>query len=88
MPTRDFCRAAYAACRSPLETGVSCFIVSFPRYHDFSEPITRASANAGLGLSEDDDRGRRRAALEVALQPFELLVAEIAQPTGLEIDSR
>src|SRR5262249_49727095 len=44
--------------------------------------IDRQQWNVG----EDDDRGRGGAALEVALQPFELLVAEIAQPTGLEID--
>src|SRR5262249_834237 len=38
-------------------------------------------------VREDDDRGRCRATLEVALQPFELLVAEIAQAAGLEIDN-
>src|SRR5262249_43381006 len=38
-------------------------------------------------VREDDDRGRCRPALEVALQPFELLVAEIAQAAGLEIDN-
>ena len=37
-------------------------------------------------MREDDDRGRCRATLEVVLQPFELLVAEIAQAAGLEID--
>src|SRR5262249_13746842 len=37
-------------------------------------------------VREDDDRGRCRAALEVALQPFELLVAAIAHAGGLEID--
>src|SRR5262249_42920243 len=37
-------------------------------------------------VREDDDRGRCRPALEVALQPFGLLVPEIAQPAGLEID--
>src|SRR6266446_6382268 len=37
-------------------------------------------------VREHDDRGRCRAALKVVLQPFELLVAEIAQAAGLEID--
>ena len=37
-------------------------------------------------MREDDDRGRRGAPLEVVLQPFELVVAEIAQAAGLEID--
>ena len=37
-------------------------------------------------MREDDDRSRCRPALEVVLQPFELLVAEIAQSAGLEID--
>src|SRR5258708_17421527 len=44
--------------------------------------IDRPQRNVG----KDDDRGRCRAALEVALQPFELLVAEIPQASGLEID--
>src|SRR5262249_26940678 len=38
-------------------------------------------------VREDDDRGRCRPALEVVLQPFELLVAEIAQSASLEIDN-
>src|SRR6266478_6854015 len=37
-------------------------------------------------VREDDDRGRGGAAFEVVLEPFELHVAEIAQPAGLEID--
>src|ERR1700730_899753 len=44
--------------------------------------IDRPQRNVG----EDDDRGRCRPALEVALQPFELLIAEIAQPASVEID--
>src|SRR5215472_11004323 len=38
-------------------------------------------------VREDDDRSRCPPALEVVLQPFELLVAEIAQAAGLEIDN-
>src|ERR1700757_1870742 len=34
----------------------------------------------------DDDRRRGRAAFDVALQPFKLFVAQIAQTAGLEID--
>src|SRR5262249_44791315 len=37
-------------------------------------------------VREDDDRGRCRAAFEVIPQPFQLLIAEIAQPAGLEIE--
>src|SRR4029077_13033559 len=37
-------------------------------------------------VREHDDRGRGGASLEVVLQPFKLVVAEIAQATGLEID--
>src|SRR5215467_10562588 len=37
-------------------------------------------------VCEDDNWRRRRAFLEVVLQPFELVVAEIAQAAGLEID--
>ena len=37
-------------------------------------------------VREHDDRGRCRAALKVVLEPFELLVAEIPQASGLEID--
>src|SRR3984893_14157094 len=53
--------------------------------------VFRAPSPGGIdrpqrNVREDDDRGRCRAALEVALQPFELLVAEIAQAAGLEID--
>src|SRR5215472_16894517 len=38
-------------------------------------------------VREDDDRSRCPPDLEVALQPFELLVAEIAQAAGLEINN-
>src|SRR4029077_5888982 len=44
--------------------------------------INRPQRNVG----EDDDGRRGGAALEVVLEPFELLVAEIAQPAGLEIN--
>src|SRR5215470_5198280 len=44
--------------------------------------IDRPQRNVG----EHDDGRRRGAAVEVVLQPFELLVAEIAQSAGLEID--
>jgi hypothetical protein len=37
-------------------------------------------------VGEDDDGRRGGGAAEVILQPFEVLVAEIAQPAGLEID--
>src|SRR5260370_8000018 len=43
--------------------------------------IDRPQRNVG----EDDHRGRGGTAFEVVLQPFELLLAEIAQPPGLEI---
>src|SRR5262249_50774941 len=38
-------------------------------------------------VREDDDRGRCRPALQVTLQPFELLISEIAQAAGLETDN-
>src|SRR6185312_4918941 len=37
-------------------------------------------------MREHDDRLRGRTALEVLLEPFELVVAEIAEPASLEID--
>src|SRR5512144_2253767 len=37
-------------------------------------------------MREDDNRGRYRPALEVGLEPCELVVAEIAQASGLQVD--
>ncbi|WP_204310823.1 hypothetical protein, partial [Escherichia coli] len=37
-------------------------------------------------MGEQHDRGRLRTALEVVLQPFQLLVAEIAEAAALEVD--
>ena len=37
-------------------------------------------------VGEDDDRSRRRTALQVVFEPFELIGAEIAEAAGLEID--
>src|SRR4029079_3137398 len=37
-------------------------------------------------MREDDDRLRRRTALEVVFKPFELLIAEIAKPARFQFD--
>jgi hypothetical protein len=38
-------------------------------------------------MREGNDWGRCRATLEIALRPFELLVAEIAEAAGLQVDT-
>src|ERR1700756_1909158 len=52
----------------------------------FGAPAPGGIDRPQRNMGEDDDRGRGGTAFEVVLQPFELLVAEIAQPAGLEID--
>src|SRR5262245_9678825 len=42
--------------------------------------------NPERNVGEDHDRRRRRATLEVVLEPFELLVAEIAETARLKVD--